>query len=152
VKRASTQHGLVGSAVVGQKVTDFVDLRAVLDSSGEHIFGDGRAGLSKMLVMVAGPSALERGLVRSYVEMTDCHVIEASTLEEVLDRSQRQRMDAVIAGESFASSLRSRLPDVQLFEFGDRDAMIRSIQSLAMALAERDSAKQSARKHDEVTA
>jgi len=151
VKRASTQHGLVGSAVVGQKVTDFIDLRAVLDSSGERLFGDGRIGLSKMVVMVVGPSALERGLVRSYVEMADCKVIEASSIEEVVDRSQRQHMDAVIAGESLSFGIRSQMPDMQLFEFGDRDSMIRSIQSLATVVAERASAKCNVRR-DEVTA
>ena len=148
VKRASTQHGLVGSAVVGQKVTDFVDLRAVLDSSGEHLFGEGRIGFSKLVVMVAGHSALERGLVRSYVEMTDCRVIEASSMEEVIDRSQRQRMDAVIAGESLAGDIRSQMPEIRLFEFGDRDAMIRSIQSLATAVAERCGAKHDTRRKE----
>jgi two-component system chemotaxis sensor kinase CheA len=151
VKRASTQHGLVGSAVVGQKVTDFVDLRAVLDSSGEHIFGDGRSGLSKMIVMVAGPSALERGLVRSYVEMADCRVIEASSIEEVLDRAHRQRMDAVIAGETFAGSIRTRMPEMRLLEFGDRDSMIRSIQALSAAVAGRETA-QGIESRDEVMA
>ncbi len=141
VRKASTQPGLVGSAVVGKKVTDFLDLKAVFESSGERIFGDSGRHANKPVVMVAGTSALERGLMRSYIEMADCRVIEASSVEEVVDRAARERLDAVVAGESILDGIRNRMPGVQLLEFGDRDSMIRSIESLALAIGTRRAAK-----------
>ncbi len=137
VRKPSSQHGLVGSAVVGEKVTDFVDLRAVLESSGERILGDGGHLTARPIVLVAGPSALERGLVRSYIEMANCRVIEATTAEEVVERAARERMDAVIAAESILPAIRGRMPDIELFEVGDREAMIRSMEALAAAVGSR---------------
>jgi two-component system chemotaxis sensor kinase CheA len=148
VRKPSSQHGLIGSAVVGEKVTDFLDLGAVLMSSGERIFGEGGRTHHRPVILVAGPSALERGLVRSYIEMTDCKVVEAATVEEALDRSARERMDAVIAGESLLEAVRKRLPDIPLMEFGDRDAMLRSIESLAGVLNSRNGLENRAVQHE----
>jgi two-component system chemotaxis sensor kinase CheA len=137
VRKPSNQHGLVGSAVVGQKVTDFVDLKAVLEASGERILGDGLRATGKPVVLVAGPSALERGLVRSYIEMANCRVIEASTPDEVVERAARERIDAIIASDSILHAIRGRMQDVELFEAGDREAMIRSMEALAAAVGMR---------------
>lgn len=139
VRKPSSQHGLVGSAVVGQKVTDFVDLRAVLEASGERILGDGLRATGRPVVLIAGPSPLERGLVRSYIEMANCRVIEAATAEEVYERVARERMDAIIASDSILPAIRGRMPDVELFEVGDREAMIRSMEALAGAVGSRRS-------------
>ena len=87
VRRASSSPGLLGSAVVGGKVTDFVDLQAVVHACGDHGIGGGNGsqGHGCRLLLVES-SALVRGTLRSYLEMTGCTVTEASGIQEAMDQ------------------------------------------------------------------
>ena len=104
VRRASSASGLLGSAVVGGKVTDFVDLQAVVCACGDHGVGgrNGSQGHGCRLLLVES-SPLVRGTLRSYLEMTGCTVTEASGVQEAMDKLARHPTDVVITATDLAS-------------------------------------------------
>jgi two-component system chemotaxis sensor kinase CheA len=101
VRQRSGRKGLLGSGVVGKRVTDFVDLNYVLHAaSGEWSQGAGRAGGGKNTsaknILVAESSAFSRGLIRSGLDMEGYRVIEAANLEEVLRGLEKNPVDVVV--------------------------------------------------------
>src|SRR5580658_1303794 len=97
VRQKSSRKGLLGSAVVGKRVTDFVDLKEVIQASTDNWFvaaGDLANGKS---ILVAEASAFSRGLIRSGLEMAGYRVIEAANLDEATRVLGRQPVDAVVA-------------------------------------------------------
>jgi two-component system chemotaxis sensor kinase CheA len=96
VRRKSTRNGLLGEAVVGKRVTDFMDLNYVIHSSTENWFqGSGRANNKKILVAEA--SAFSRSLIRSGLDMAGYHVFEAANLEEAVRALEQNPVDVVVA-------------------------------------------------------
>jgi two-component system chemotaxis sensor kinase CheA len=96
VRRKSTRKGLLGEAVVGKRVTDFMDLNYVIHSSTENWFqGSGRANNKKILVAEA--SAFSRSLIRSGLDMAGYHVFEAANLEEAVRALEQNPVDVVVA-------------------------------------------------------
>ncbi len=96
VRRQSERKGLLGSAVVGKHVTDFVDLKTVLNMA----FGDWfekPAASRRGQLLLAEASAFVRGLLRTELEMAGYQVLEAATAEEALDRLDRHAFDLVLA-------------------------------------------------------
>ena len=96
-KKASSHRSLLGSAVVGQKITDFLDLHAVIQSREEgwfHSHSDAARGSN---VLVADASAFSRGLLRNHLEMAGHRVLEAQNTDETLDKLNKTPVDFVIA-------------------------------------------------------
>jgi two-component system chemotaxis sensor kinase CheA len=96
VRKASAQTGLLGSAVVSGKVTDFLDLHAVIRGFEEGWFEEHSTRLKQMKVLIAEESSFTRGLLRGYMEMAGHRVIEASTAREALDRLGKAAVDVVL--------------------------------------------------------
>jgi two-component system, chemotaxis family, sensor kinase CheA len=96
VRHGSERNGLLGSAVVGKQVTDFLDLHEVIRAAGGNWFlgTDGHAGGQRILV--ADASAFARGMVRSGLDMAGYVVLEASNLEEALERLSQEPVDVVL--------------------------------------------------------
>jgi two-component system chemotaxis sensor kinase CheA len=94
VRKQSQQRGLLGSAVVGGQVTDFLDLQAVLEESGERWLDSGGVDRSAT-ILVAGASPFTRALVRSSLEMYGHWIVEAASIQEIVDRLERHRIDVV---------------------------------------------------------
>jgi two-component system, chemotaxis family, sensor kinase CheA len=97
VHQQSDRNGLLGSAVVGKQVTDFLDLSAVIRATGEYWLqsAGGRAGGHKILV--ADASAFSRGLVRSGLDMAGYVVLEAADLDQAIAQLEEQPVDVVLA-------------------------------------------------------
>jgi two-component system chemotaxis sensor kinase CheA len=94
---ASPKRGILGSAVIGRKVADFLDLQAIIESTGERFFG-GVETRSLGTVLLAEPSAFNRGLLRSQLEMSGYDVLEASTASEALLYLERESVQIFITG------------------------------------------------------
>jgi two-component system, chemotaxis family, sensor kinase CheA len=92
VRKKAHRRGLLGSAVIGGQVTDFLDLHAVIDSSGDN-WSRGRSQTAT--VLVAGASRFNRAMVRSSIEMAGHRVVEASTAAEAVAEMSRRRIDVV---------------------------------------------------------
>lgn len=166
VRKQAIQPGLLGSAVVGGKVTDFIDLPRVVESAGEDVFSSRKAG-GRLRVLVADPSAFGRSMVRTYVEMAGHSVVEASNAAELVDRAGHGAVHAVLASADLpVTEIRLRLgagastANLPLIVLGsdqadlallkavegspvfddfqlkyDREAMLRSLERLAAAVA-----------------
>jgi len=135
VRQAATRQGLLGSAVVGKKVTDLLDLHAVIQAADDGWFGGRDAQrTSGATVMIAEASPFVRGLVRSSLEMAGYRVVEAADTQAALRELERRKIDVVLAGLDL-------LPD------GDHSLLeeMRRLPGLAHvpALALSDSAEQS---------
>jgi two-component system, chemotaxis family, sensor kinase CheA len=97
VRQGSERSGLLGSAVVGKQVTDFLDLHEVIRAAGGNWFqgSEGHAGGQRILV--ADASAFARGMVRSGLDMAGYVVLEAANLEEAMSKLERQAISVVLA-------------------------------------------------------
>ena len=94
VRKQVSQRGLLGSAVVGGQVTDFLDLSAVVEASGEKWLASG-ARERTATVLVADGSGFARALLRSSLEMAGHTVVEAASEAEALAGTARHRIDVV---------------------------------------------------------
>jgi two-component system chemotaxis sensor kinase CheA len=97
VRQESGRTGLLGSAVVGKQVTDFLDLNEVIRAAGGSWFqgSDGRAGGQR--VLVADASSFSRAMVRTGLEMAGYLVLEAASVEEAVATLEQQMVHAVLA-------------------------------------------------------
>jgi two-component system chemotaxis sensor kinase CheA len=112
VKRASSSFGLLGSGVVGGKITDFVDLGALLEAATRErseAFSSPPAKGSTVLVVDA--SKIARGVLCGYLEMQGHRVLEAATRETALELLSRNPVQAVIAASSLGPSTAASLLD-----------------------------------------
>src|SRR5580704_9609763 len=78
VRQKSARKGLLGSAVVGKRVTDFLDLDYVIHGSGANWLQDAGGAANGKIILVAEGSAFSRGLIRSSLDMAGYRVIEAA--------------------------------------------------------------------------
>jgi two-component system, chemotaxis family, sensor kinase CheA len=97
VRQGSDRNGLLGSAVVGKQVTDFLDLNAVIRATGKSWFEgrNGHGGGQKILL--ADASAFSRAMVRSGLDMAGYVVLEAANLEQAITVLEQQGADVVLA-------------------------------------------------------
>ncbi|MGA3049654.1 MAG: chemotaxis protein CheW [Terracidiphilus sp.] len=97
VKQRSARKGLLGSGVVGKRVTDFVDLNAVIDVTRSAWSRSGDQSAKGKTILVADPSSFSRGLIRSGLDMEGYVVLEASDLDEAVRTLERKQVDLVVA-------------------------------------------------------
>jgi len=95
IRQPSKRLGLLGSAVVGKQVTDFLDVRAVIRAAAAEWLDPEQAGRNTS-VMVADPSAFMRGLLRGELEMAGHRVVEAGSSGEALNRLEHSQIDVVL--------------------------------------------------------
>ena len=89
---------LFGSAVVGGKITGFLDLTMVVRASGEDSSGAVETRGRALSVLVATGSGISRGMVRAYLEMAGHRVREAVSSADAIRLMGRRRYDAVFVG------------------------------------------------------
>jgi two-component system chemotaxis sensor kinase CheA len=97
VRQESDHIGLLGSAVVGKQVTDFLDLHEVIRASGGDWSQQADQSASGRRVLVADGSSFSRGMARSGLDMAGYAVLEAPTLADALECLSRQPVDVVMA-------------------------------------------------------
>jgi two-component system chemotaxis sensor kinase CheA len=97
VRQQSSRKGLLGSAVVGKRVTDFVDLNYVIQAAAETWFEGSRGGSAVKGILLAEASAFARGMIRSGLDMAGYQVIEAASLSEALRSLEQHPVDIVVA-------------------------------------------------------
>jgi two-component system chemotaxis sensor kinase CheA len=96
-RQKSDRKGLLGSAVVGKRVTDFIDLNDVIQVAAETWY-QGKSGLANSKsILIAEGSAFSRGLIRSGLDMAGYRVVEAANLSEAIRGLEQQPVDVVVA-------------------------------------------------------
>jgi len=160
VRKSSETFGLMGSAVVGQKVTDFVDLHEIIANSGEK-WAAHKTLSGPATVMIVERSPFARAHLRSSLEMAGYRVVEAASSQEAVDKLSREKVRIVAASPEFSElaqhvkgnpklahirllgllgegSNPNRHADAGLFEEFqmkfDRKAMLSSLERLAEAV------------------
>ena len=98
IRQSSKRLGLLGSAVVGKQVTDFLDVRSVIQAAAPEWLETGGA-VRGTVVLLADPSPFLRGLARGELEMAGHRVVEAATAEEALSRLEGLGAGVVLAAE-----------------------------------------------------
>jgi two-component system chemotaxis sensor kinase CheA len=97
VRQGSDRNGLLGSAVVGKQVTDFLDLNEVMRATGGN-WAEGRTGhAGGQKILLADASAFSRAMVRSGLDMAAYVVLEAANLEQAITLLEQQGVDVVLA-------------------------------------------------------
>lgn len=102
IAKRADRLGLSGSAVIGGKVTDFLDLPAVL-RLGEGSWSTERSPRSHSAVLIADGSAFSRGLLRNYLELAGHPVVEATDQTDALEKLERNDVAAVVASRDLPS-------------------------------------------------
>lgn len=97
VRQKTGRKGLLGSAVVGKRVADFVDLNHVIRASSDDWFQGTRESANGRKILIAEASAFSRGLIRSGLDMAGYRVFEAANLDEALRGLEHQPVDIVVA-------------------------------------------------------
>jgi two-component system chemotaxis sensor kinase CheA len=99
VRQAVARKGLLGSAVIAKKVTDLLDLHAVIQAADEGWFGSRDAqGANGATVMIAEASSFVRGMVRNSLEMAGYRVVETADTQAAMRELERRKIDVVLAG------------------------------------------------------
>jgi two-component system chemotaxis sensor kinase CheA len=97
VRQKTSRKGLLGSAVVGKVVADFLDLNEVIRASAEDWFDGAGGSINGKRILLAEASAFSRGLIRSGLDMSGYRVLEAATLDEAIRELEQQSVDVVVA-------------------------------------------------------
>ncbi len=98
-RQPAKRQGLLGSAVIGKRVTDLLDLHAVIAAADDGWFtGRSRQRAEGATVMVADASAFARGLVGNSLEMAGYRVVEADSTPAALRELEHRKVDVVLAG------------------------------------------------------
>ncbi len=96
VRQKSARRGLLGSAVIGKRVTDFLDLNLVIRESKEAWSPCTDEHTRGKAVLVADASAFARGMIRGGLDMAGYSVLEAANLDEVLGKLELYPVDVVV--------------------------------------------------------
>ncbi|MBV9225106.1 MAG: chemotaxis protein CheW [Acidobacteriaceae bacterium] len=154
IRRQAAQPGFLGSAVIGHKVTDFLDLHTVVKAAGEDLF-DSHEKCHSATVLLAEPSPFNRALLRNQLEMAGHRVLEAAGSDEIQQRLQSDAVDVLVTTAELSPAAKTGLyaiPSLILTESivernsdkdeqrsdcqlrFDRNAMLRSIEYLSHSL------------------
>ena len=163
-RQPAERKGLLGSAVISKRVTDLLDLHAVIAAADEGWFSERNVpGVGGATVMVAEASSFVRGMVRNSLEMAGYRVVEVSDTQSALRELEHRKIDVVLAGLDLPSGgghglvegmrrvpALARIPALALVDHAgdiphdpafsdyqmqfDRDAMLRSLARLADTL------------------
>jgi two-component system chemotaxis sensor kinase CheA len=96
VRRKSGRKGILGSAVVAKRVTDFLDLNHVIAAARESWYQTTDVSASTKKILIVDPSTFSRGLIRSGLDMAGYIVAEASNQQEAIQSLERQRPDVIL--------------------------------------------------------
>jgi two-component system chemotaxis sensor kinase CheA len=97
VSRASSTPGLLGSALVADALTDFVDLHALVRLCGDDwLEAPPKAGKVSPSVLLVEPALMAREMLRSYLEISGYRVFESTGVPDAVSRLLRGGIDAVV--------------------------------------------------------
>ncbi len=97
IRRPGDTFGLLGSCVVNGKVTDLVDLDAILRrATGAGPDSRRTAPHSPRRILLVHPQRIARGTLRSYLEIHGHQVTEAGNWTESLKALDRGKMDLIL--------------------------------------------------------
>lgn len=97
IRKQSRRRGLLGSAVVGKFVTDFLDLDSVIAASKEDWLHANPGRGERARVLLIGGAPFSRELLRGVLEMSGYTVHDAESQREAIQRINAESVQAVVA-------------------------------------------------------
>lgn len=114
-RQKSARKGLLGSAVIGKRVTDFLDLNEVIRAVNESWRQGAGGAAGHQTVLVAEGSPFSRSLLRSELDMAGYRVKESANLDEAMREMEEQPSIVVAAmdlpprgGSALLAAMRAR--------------------------------------------
>jgi two-component system chemotaxis sensor kinase CheA len=96
VRRSSSAPGLLGSAVIGGKITDLLDLHAVVGASGENwLDGADTSGKGSRILLVDS-CLTAREMLAEYLGASGYEVVSAAAAADALPKMRQSAFDLVI--------------------------------------------------------
>jgi two-component system chemotaxis sensor kinase CheA len=102
VSKKSGRKGILGSAVVGKKVTDFLDLNAIIEAAHGYWEQGGGVQSKGKNILVVDSSNFSRGMIRSALEIAGYEVVEAANAAEASHRLEQQPIDLVLLEQNLS--------------------------------------------------
>ena len=96
VRRGSSAPGLLGSAVIGGRVTDLLDLHAVVGASGQNWLNPVDAALIGHKLLLVDSCLPAREMIAEYLGASGFDVISVTTAEDAVPRMRQTTFDLVI--------------------------------------------------------
>jgi two-component system chemotaxis sensor kinase CheA len=96
VRQKTGRKGLLGSAVVGKRVADFLDLNHVIRAAAADWFQGAGGSAAGKRILLAEASTFSRGMIRSGLDMAGYRVQEAADLDEAIRALEQQPVDVVV--------------------------------------------------------
>ena len=97
VKRTSSAAGLLGSALIGGKITDLIDLHVLVQSSGENWLDPLRnTPQERHRLLLVDPSSVAREMVSNFLDISGYEVVQAATIAEVNSRIRQTPLRALL--------------------------------------------------------
>ncbi len=128
VRRTARVKGLLGSALIGGKITDLLDLHAVVQSSGENWLDPSLAGAKeRQRILLLDPSVVAREMINEFLDVSGYEVIQASTASEAVPKMRQSSVDLVITATGVPPS-----GGFELLEAMRDDASLEHIPLLAL--------------------
>ena len=97
VRRGAATHGLLGSAIVDSKVTDLLDLHAVVGSAGENWLDTPTTRHQRHRLLLVDASMPSREMISEYLSASGYEVIAANSALEAMITLRQGSVDVVIA-------------------------------------------------------
>ena len=97
VRKKSDRKGLLGSAVVGKRVTDFLDLNAVIRATEGNWDSSAGGHTTGKSVLIADASGFSRGMIKAGLDMAGYAVLEAANLEDAVRWLEHHPVDLIVA-------------------------------------------------------
>jgi two-component system, chemotaxis family, sensor kinase CheA len=104
MRQASRMRGLLGSVVVGGRVTDLLDLHMAGQEAWGAEFAETRFARKGLRVLIADASAFGRGLVRERLEMEGMRVLEAASPPEAAAFLDKDACDVLLLAQTLAGA------------------------------------------------
>jgi two-component system chemotaxis sensor kinase CheA len=97
VRKKSERKGILGSAVVGKRVTDFLDLNAVIRAAEGNWASSAGSQANGKTVLIADASAFSRGMIKAGLDMAGYTVLEAANSDEAVRKMELHPVDVIVA-------------------------------------------------------
>jgi two-component system chemotaxis sensor kinase CheA len=97
VRRGAAAPGLLGSAVIGGKITDLLDLHAVVSAGGGNWLNSDDIGSQGHTILLLDSCLPAREMIAEYLGASGFDVTSANSVGDAMPRIRQSRFDIVIA-------------------------------------------------------
>lgn len=151
IRRGSSAPNLLGSALIGGKITDLLDLHAVVQSIGENWLDRTLDKPNQMpRLLLVEPSAVAREMIGDILELSGFEVFRAATIVDASSKNKQRPFDMLVVangsvdadkrdleGTMLLNGSRVGVPLVELLDRADQASTLGPLASARVVRSER---------------